>query len=225
MNSKKFLEILDLLETEFPKWKAPVIQLVAKTSAGVFELLMGTVLSARTKDEVTALACKRLFAAAKTPEDILELSVPELEKIIYPVGFYKTKAVRLGEISRILVDEFESQVPDSLEGLLSLPGVGRKTANLVLASGFGIPAICVDIHVHRISNRFKLVATKTPEQTEFALMEKIPRSSWSKINELIVAFGQTICKPTKPRCEICPVECCPSRLCPQTGVFVPVPVS
>ncbi len=203
-----------VLAENYSRWKAPIVTFIAHRGAGPFEILVSTLLSLRTKDEVTSRAAARLFEKARTPQQILALSIKELENLIYPVGFYPTKARRLHQISRILLDSHAGQVPDTLEGLLELPGVGRKTANLVLVEGFGKPAICVDTHVHRISNRIGYVETRTPEQTEFALRAKLPRRHWVRYNELLVAFGQVICRSVSPFCSRCPV----ASACPRKGV-------
>ena len=179
-----------------------------------FRLLVACVISLRTKDEVTAEASQRLFAIAPDSDRLARLDAEGIAKAIYPAGFYNTKSRQLNEIGRILRDEYGGEVPPDESALLALPGVGRKTANLVLGLGFGIPAICVDTHVHRISNRLGLVATKTPEQTERALNEVLPRDLWVPINDLLVTFGQNRCHPTSPRCTECPLE----DLCPRIGV-------
>jgi endonuclease-3 len=183
-------------------------------SRSPFRLLVACLISLRTKDEVTAEASARLFAIAPDADRLAELDVGSIAKAIYPAGFYNTKARQLKEIGGILRDEFGGEVPSEEKVLLALPGVGRKTANLVFGLGFGIPAICVDTHVHRISNRLDLVATKTPEQTEQALNEVLPRDLWIPINDLLVTFGQNRCHPTSPRCTDCPLE----DLCPRIGV-------
>jgi endonuclease-3 len=206
MQTKDFIKVLDILEKEFPKWKAPVVSLMAQQTKDPFKVLISTVISLRTKDEVTAKASKRLFSVADTPEKILKLSEEDIQKLIYPAGFYKNKAKTIKEISKIIVEKYNGKVPDTLEELLQFKGVGRKTANLVLSESFNKPAICVDIHVHRISNRLGFIKTKTPEETEFALMEKLPQEYWNKINKILVGFGQTICKPVSPVCSKCPVE-------------------
>jgi len=179
-----------------------------------FRLLVACVISLRTKDEVTAEASQRLFAIAPDSDRLARLDAEDIAKAIYPAGFYNTKSRQLNEIGRILRDEYGGEVPPDESALLALPGVGRKTANLVLGLGFGIPAICVDTHVHRISNRLGLVETKTPEQTERALNEVLPRDFWVPINDLLVTFGQNRCHPTSPRCTECPLE----DLCPRIGV-------
>jgi endonuclease-3 len=183
-------------------------------SRSPFRLLVACVISLRTKDEVTAESSQRLFSIAPNPDKLAELDVEIIAKAIYPAGFYNTKARQLKDIGRILRDEYGGEVPPDESPLLALPGVGRKTANLVLGLGFGIPAICVDTHVHRISNRLGLVITKTPEQTERALDEVLPRDLWVPINDLLVTFGQNRCHPTSPRCTECPLE----DLCPRVGV-------
>lgn len=170
-----------------------------------FRVLVSCILSLRTKDEVTENASKRIFKAADNPEKLKGLPVKQIEKLIYPVGFYRKKAKNLKEISKTLVDSFHSKVPDSIDALLSLSGVGRKTANLVLGLGFLKPAICVDTHVHRISNRLGWVKTKTPEETEIALQKVLPKRLWVPINTIMVAFGQNICVPISPWCSKCKV--------------------
>ena len=205
-------KVLEILDKEKNKWKAPVVTLVSKRTRDPFQTLVSTILSLRTKDEVTAAATERLLKRVKKPEDLLKIPDEELEKIIYPVGFYRNKAKTLKKIAKILIEKYNGKVPDTLEELLKLPGVGRKTANLVLSESFGKDAICVDTHVHRISNRWGIVNTKTPEETEYALMKVLPRKWWKKYNSILVAFGQTICKPVGPKCNICPIRVyCPSR--------------
>ncbi len=179
-----------------------------------FRLLVACVISLRTKDEVTAAAAARLFAVADTPATLAALPVPRIAELVFPAGFYRVKAHQLQSLARRLLEVHDGRVPPQREALLSLPGVGRKTANLVLGLGFGIPAICVDTHVHRIANRLGLVATRTPEETEHALERVLPRRHWIAINDLLVTFGQTICHPTSPRCSICPV----ASHCPRRGV-------
>jgi endonuclease-3 len=202
------------LAAVYRDWNSPIITFIANRGATPFEILVSTILSLRTKDEVTSEAASRLFKKARTPRQLLALGEPAIAKLIYPVGFYPTKAKRLLEISRIILDRYRGEVPDTIEALLELPGVGRKTANLVLVEGFKKDAICVDTHVHRISNRIGYVDTRTPEQTEFALREILPRKHWIRYNELLVAFGQVICRPISPFCSKCPV----SDMCPRIGV-------
>lgn len=191
MNTPDFTKALAILEIEYPKWKAPVLDLIAINTHDPFRILISTIISLRTKDQVTTEASKKLYAIADTPEKIAKLSVAQIEKLIYPAGFYRNKARQIKEICQILIDKYNSSVPATMEELLTFKGVGRKTANLVLALGFNIPAICVDTHVHRITNRLGYVKTPNPEKTEFALRKKLPKKYWIKINTLLVAFGQT----------------------------------
>ncbi|HDS44715.1 MAG TPA: endonuclease III [Methanomicrobia archaeon] len=179
-----------------------------------YRVLISCVLSLRTKDEVTAAASKRLFARASTPEAMVQLTKAEIEALIYPVGFYHRKAEQIREISRTLIAEHDSNVPDTLDELLQLKGVGRKTANIVITMGFHKQGIAVDTHVHRISNRLGLVKTKTPEQTEFALRDILPEKHWIVFNNLLVMHGQRVCTPISPKCSICPI----SNYCDRVGV-------
>jgi len=211
MDKNKFIENIKILREEYKKWNAPIVTLISVQTKDPYKVLISTLLSLRTKDEVTAKASYRLFEYADTPEKMIKLSEEEIQKLIFPVGFYKTKAKTIIETSQILIDKYDSKVPDSLDVLLNFKGVGRKTANLVLSLGYGRDTICVDTHVHRISNRWGAVSTKTPEETEFALMEKIPKKYWSEINDLMVAFGQTVCRPIGPKCGECKVIDCPVR--------------
>lgn len=171
-----------------------------------FRVLIATVISARTKDEVTKEASRKLFKKFPTPQALANADPKEVAKLIYPAGFYKTKAKRLVEIARIIVEEYDGKVPSSLEALLELPGVGRKTANIVLAYAFGVPAVPVDTHVHRISNRLGLVKTRTPEETERELKRILPKRYWIDINWMLVKFGQIICRPINPKCNECPLH-------------------
>ena len=214
MKLENYLAVLEILAQEYPKWNAPVVTLIAQHSNDPFRVLISTILSLRTKDETTAEASKRLFALADTPQRMVTLSKEAIERAIFPVGFYRNKAGQILDICRILIEKYESRVPDDLDELMSFKGVGRKTANLVVALGFNKPAICVDIHVHRISNRLGFVRTKTPEETETALRRKVPKPKWNGINDLLVAFGQTLCKPVSPFCSDCPV----AHLCERKGV-------
>jgi endonuclease-3 len=179
-----------------------------------FRILVGCVLSARTRDEVTEAACSRLFQRVKGPRDLLKLSAGQLEREIYPVAFYRNKAKALKSLCSDLIERFGGRVPETLEELLTLQGVGRKTANLTLILAFDGMGICVDTHVHRIANRWGYVETVTPEKTEAALRKKLPRKHWKRINEWLVGFGQTVCKPLSPLCSQCPVD----KHCPRIGV-------
>jgi endonuclease-3 len=179
-----------------------------------FRVLIACLLSLRTKDETTLPASNRLFALADTPPAMLRLTPRQIEGVIFPVGFYRTKARVILGVCRDLLDRFDGQVPDEIDTLLTLKGVGRKTANLVVTQGFNKPGICVDVHVHRISNRWGYVKTRNPEETEMALRRRLPRRYWIGYNDLLVAFGQNVCQPLSPKCSECPV----SRGCPRLGV-------
>lgn len=169
-------------------------------------VLIACILSLRTNDKTTYPATLRMLQLGRTPEDFAKCDVKTLEKAIYPVGFYANKARQIVELSRILVEKYNAKVPDSIEEMTKFNGVGRKTANLVMAKGFQKPAICVDVHVHRIFNRLGYIKTKNPEETEFKLREKLPEKYWMDINTLLVTHGQNICKPVNPKCDICPVK-------------------
>ena len=214
MDDRHITDIVRLLMRELKKGELPVVSLLAEERRGPFPILISTLLSLRTKDEVTAVASERLFALADTPEEMLKLTEGEIRRAIYPAGFYRNKAKTIRRVCRELMDRFSSRVPDTIEQLLTLPGVGRKTANLVVSLGFGKDGICVDTHVHRISNRWGYVATKTPEETEYALREKLPRRFWLSFNTLLVAFGRSICRPVSPWCGVCPV----AKYCDRVGV-------
>ena len=192
----------------------PSVSQVANRKHDPFRILVSTVISLRTKDEVTLKASERLFKHANSPDKLKKLSEDKISRLIYPAGFYRTKAKNLKRIAEILTEKYRSSVPEGMEELLKLPGVGRKTANLVRNLGFGLDGICVDTHVHRVSNRIGWVATKTPLETETALMKILPRKYWIQINETLVRFGQNVCTPVSPRCSICPV----TRYCKRVGV-------
>lgn len=171
-----------------------------------FKVLICCILSLRTNDLTTYPCSLRMLELGTRPEDFLNIDVDTLAKAIYPVGFYKNKAQQILDISREIIEKYNGKVPDSIDELVKFKGVGRKTANLVMAKGFNVPAICVDVHVHRISNRLGWVKTKTPEETEMALRELLPKKYWLDINTILVTFGQNLCKPQRPMCEICPVK-------------------
>ncbi len=192
----------------------PVVTLIAETERDPFKVLVSTILSARTKDDATAAATRRLFDRAATPEAIGALPQGELERLIFPVGFYRTKAKNLKLAMAVLNERFAGEVPATVDELIELPGVGRKTANLVVTEGFRRPGICVDTHVHRITNIWGYVETKTPLETEMALRAKLPRSQWIGLNKTLVSFGQKLCVPISPWCSRCPVE----EWCPKLGV-------
>jgi endonuclease III len=215
LDSRSIGGVLRVLRREMHKWDAPVITLMSAEHEDPFLTLIGCILSLRTQDATTAAAAKRLFARASTPAAMIRLSAPTLERLIFPVGFYHTKARVIRGICRDLIDDFGGKVPDDIDQLLKLKGVGRKTANLVVTEAFGKPGICVDTHVHRISNRWGLVRTKTPDKTEMALREVLPTRYWMRYNQTLVAFGQTICNPTSPWCSRCPVQ----ARCPRIGVL------
>ncbi len=187
---------------------------MAGTEKNPFKILLSCLLSLRTQDRTTGEASRRLFALASTPEAMASLSEDAIRKAIYPVGFYRVKAGRIKALSETLVRKYNGRVPDTIDELLRLKGVGRKTANLVVTLAYNRPGICVDTHVHRITNRWGYVRTKTPEETEFVLREKLPGQYWKEINGLLVAFGQGICKPVSPFCSNCNIY----GFCDRTGV-------
>ena len=214
MTKKQLHEAMAILLREAPGWDVPVVSLIAQESQDPYRVLISTLLSLRTLDQTTGPAAQRLFALADTPGAMLQLDRQTIEQAIYPVGFYRNKAVQVLDISRRLLDEFAGRVPDDIDVLTTFTGVGRKTANLVLAEGYGIPAICVDTHVHRISNRWGYVRTKNVLDTEMALRKKLPRDYWLAYNPSLVALGQHRCKPTSPMCSQCPV----AQVCQRVGV-------
>ena len=198
-----------LLKKEFKAHAAPIIELIEAQTHDPFCVLVGTILSARTKDQCTAGAVKRLFArmgGTATPDALEAIPVPELEKLIFPVGFYHDKARHLHEMPKVLRERFAGVLPHTVEELCELPGVGRKTANLTVAVGFNLPAICVDVHVHRIMNRTGFLRTKTPQETEMALRKKLPVEYWTTWNACFVSHGQRVCLPRNPRCGQCPIR-------------------
>jgi endonuclease-3 len=207
--------MMRLLEKELEPLGLPPVSAMAEGKADPFKILISTILSARTKDEVTGPATERLFVLADSPGDMLKLPEEKIEKAIFPAGFYHTKAKAIRKTSRELVERFGARVPDTIEELLTLPGVGRKTANLVVTLAHNKPGICVDTHVHRITNRWGYVKTKTPHETEQALRAKLPKKHWIVINTILVMHGQNICKPISPFCSRCPVSFC----CDRVGVL------
>lgn len=214
MDTKTLITVLSVLQKEYKHWKTPIVTDIAEKTKQPFKVLISTMLSLRTKDEVTAKAAHRLFQFADTPETMQNLPVSRLEKLIYPVGFYKKKAENIHTVSTILMNTYKGKVPDDLDLLLALPGVGRKTANLVMTRGFYKQGICVDTHVHRIINRLGYAKTRTPEETERVLRNKLPPQWWIPINDILVAFGQNLCKPVSPWCSRCPVF----KKCKKIGV-------
>ncbi len=205
MNTEILEKIIIILEKEVTQWKVPIITLIAQTQKDPFRVLIGTVLSLRTKDQVTAKAYEKLFAVADTPEKMVKLSKKDIETLIYPVGFYITKAKNIQLISQKLLDEYNGIVPDEIDELLKFPNIGRKTANLVLIEGYDKPGVCIDIHNFRILNRFGYLKSKSPLETEMKVRKKVPQKYWNKLNYLLVAFGQHLCVPVSPFCSKCPV--------------------
>ncbi|MFH1235555.1 MAG: endonuclease III [Parcubacteria group bacterium] len=199
-------KIVPILKREVKIFQTPIVEVVAAKGHDPFRILISTMLSLRTKDATTAVASKKVFRIADTPRKIATLSHSQLEKLIFPVGFYRTKAKNIKKTAQILLRQYGGKVPDTIEKLIELPGVGRKTANLVVSLGFGKDGICVDTHVHRISNRLGYVRTKTPHETEFALRKKLPRKYWQDINVLLVTWGQNVCAPISPRCSVCAIR-------------------
>ena len=211
MEDTDIRHIIRILKREIRQWPVPAL---GHYTDSPFTVLISCILSLRTKDQTTTAASERLFEVAATPEALVEIPASDIEQYIYPVSFYRVKARTIREISAQLLERFEGRVPDRLDDLLSLPGVGRKTANIVVTLAFGKPGIAVDIHVHRISNRLGYVSTKTPDETEMALRAKLPRRYWLVLNDLLVTFGQNLCKPVSPHCSICAIR----RYCDRAGV-------
>jgi endonuclease-3 len=216
MKDKDIHAVMRLLETELAQFGLPPVSAMAEEAiVDPFKILISTIISARTKDEVTGPATGRLFALAASPATMASVPEENIEKAIYPAGFYHTKAKAIRKASKELVERFGSRVPDTIEELLTLPGVGRKTANLVVTLAYNTAGICVDTHVHRITNRWGYVNTKTPHETEQALRAKLPKKHWIAINTILVMHGQNICKPVSPFCSRCPVI----RHCARIGVI------
>jgi endonuclease III len=194
--------------------EVPIVTEISRQRRDPFHVLVSTILSLRTKDQVTREASMRLLGRADNPQEILRLSEEEIEKLIFPVGFYKTKARTLKQVCRDLLERYAGKVPDEIDELLKLKGVGRKTANLVVTLGYAKQGICVDTHVHRVSNRLGYVKTKTPDQTETALRNKLPKEYWIEYNDLLVTWGQNVCRPISPFCSKCAIQ----QYCRQVGV-------
>ena len=214
MNSSDLSTSLKHLRKLIKTWPVPVVTAIS-SKRNPFMVLVSCILSLRTRDKVTASASDRLFILAYTPEDFLKLEPETVEKAIYPVAFFRNKAVTLFNLCEVLIDKYDGKVPESLDELLQLKGVGRKTANLTITLGYGNLGICVDVHVHRISNRWGYVETKSPDETEIALRKMLPKRYWKEFNNLLVSFGQNICKPTSPYCS----KCCIEKYCSQIGVI------
>jgi endonuclease-3 len=216
MEDVKINEVVKILKKELDLGEMPIVSHLAESEPDPFVILISTLLSLRTKDEVTAEATDRLFALASTPEEMLKVPQAKIARTIYPVGFYRVKAKTIHSTCRELINRFGSKVPDQLDDLLSIKGVGRKTANLVVTLAYGKDGICVDTHVHRISNRLGYVRTKTPDETEFALRARLPRRHWIIYNTLMVAFGRKTCRPISPLCSACPIK----QYCARIGVTI-----
>gem|GEM_PF-199154 len=217
MNNSDLSKLHRALKQHYQTHAAPIVDLVEAQTHDPFHVLVATILSARTRDETTAAVCKRLFRVVRSPRDLQRLSQRRLERLIFPVGFFRTKARHLKQLPLSINKLFKGQIPDSIEALCKLPGVGRKTANLVLAVAFNRPAICVDVHVHRICNRLGIIRTSTPLQTEMALRRILPVQYWKTWNSFLVAYGQTTCTPRNPKCG----ECTIAAFCRQVGVRPP----
>jgi endonuclease-3 len=205
MKTHEIHEAIALLTEAVKQWKSPSVTIVSQREGNPFKVLISCILSLRTQDKTTGAASERLFALADTPEKMAGLPADIIEKAIYPVGFYRNKTANILEICRELINSYHGRAPCTIDELLKLKGVGRKTANLVVTLGFGKPGICVDTHVHRICNRWGYVKTRTPEKTEFALRKKLPKKYWLVINDLLVTFGQNQCTPISPKCSTCPL--------------------
>lgn len=216
MNQREIHSAIRILRRAIPKWDTPVVTLMAETYESPFRVLISCILSLRTQDATTAKASHRLFAVADSPQAMVKLSAKKIEKLIYPVGFYKTKAQDIRAMCQTIIDRHHGRVPDEIDELLKFKGVGRKTANLVVTLGYNKPGICVDTHVHRISNRWGYIKSATPEKTEVALRGKLPKQYWIEYNNLLVNFGQHLCRPISPICSQCPVK----SYCRQIGVEV-----
>lgn len=216
MKDSNIHDIIRILQKEVRKWETPAVTKVAEKTRDPFKVLISCILSLRTKDSTTAEASRRLFSLADTPDEMLKIPVEKIEQAIFPVGFYRTKAKNIIEICKALKESYNSIVPDSIDELLKLKGVGRKTANLVVTVGYDKDGICVDTHVHRISNRWGYINTKTPEKSEEALRKKLPKKYWKIYNDLLVTFGQNLCKPISPICSQCMI----AVYCDRKGVII-----
>ena len=206
MKMNELAAVMRVLKREYAKKRMPIVDLIQARTSDPFQVLVATILSARTLDQTTAAACRKLFGVVKTLEDLRRVPRLRLERLIYPVGFYRTKAKLLKKLPDTVTAQFSGVIPGTVEELIHLPGVGRKTANLVVAVAFNKPAICVDTHVHRISNRWGLVRTHTPLETEMALRRRLPVKYWKVFNAYLVSFGQSVCRPVHPHCVTCPLR-------------------
>lgn len=213
MDKKVFIKIVKILLKETKKYEKPVVGKLFE-KGNPYKILISTLISLRTKDKITEEVSLKLFKVADTPYKMVKLEDREIENLIKKAGFYRNKAKVIKNVSQVIIDKYGGNVPDDMEQLLRLKGVGRKTANLVLSLGYGKKGICVDTHVHRISNRFGIVKTKNPYETEIELMKILPKKYWIVYNELLVLWGQNVCKPVRPKCDLCPVN----KLCEKIGV-------
>jgi len=200
-----FDQIYKILEARFKEFPTPVVDFIEVQTKDPFKILVATILSARTKDSTTTKVVEGLFKVVSEPKDFDKFTSQELEKLLYPVGFYKHKAKYLKALPKVLKEEFNNKIPEEIDELIKLPGVGRKTANLVRAIAFKKPAVCVDVHVHRIFNRLGMIRTKNPLETEMTLRKELPVKYWIHFNSYFVAFGQNLCTPRKPKCSECPI--------------------
>ena len=221
MDEKTIARIHSRLKRYFTQTQSPVVQFMEVRTLDPFRVLVATILSARTKDQTTTLVSERLFKKVKTMDDLAKVHMAELERLIFPVGFYRTKARMLNKLPVAVQSLYKGIIPQTVEELIKLPGVGRKTANLVVTEAFNKPGICVDVHVHRISNRLGLVETRSPEETEKSLRKLLATRYWKTWNRYFVAFGQTLCTPLRPKCQQCPIY----DDCARIGVRAPPVVS
>jgi endonuclease-3 len=218
INNRNIDKVISIVEKQVQEFGLPYVSDISITKRNPFKILISTVLSSRTKDMITKQATQRLFSKIQIPQNLLKLPEEELIRLIYPVGFYRVKAKNLKKLSRILVEKHNSQVPNTIDELVKLPGVGRKTANLVITLGFNKYGICVDTHVHRIVNRWNFIKTKKPLETEEILRKKLPKKFWKIINTLLVVFGQNICVPISPKCNICNLN----KICPKKEIKISI---
>lgn len=217
MNIDALTPVMRTLKREYQNQQTPIVELIRTQGKNPFSVLVATILSARTLDQTTAAACRKLFRVIRNLDDLRRIPRSRLERLVYPVGFYRTKARMLKRLPGVVTKRFGGVIPDSVEELVQLPGVGRKTANLVVVVAFNKPAICVDVHVHRLSNRWGLVRTRTPLQTEMVLRRRLPLKYWRLFNAYLVSFGQSVCRPVRPHCGTCPIY----AQCARKGIKVP----
>ena len=199
------VKIVKILKKEVKSYNVPIVDLIKVKTNDPFKILIATILSARTNDKTTSEVCSKLFLKVRKFEDLEKLTIIQIEKVIYPVGFYKNKAKQLKKLPNVIFKEFNGKIPHKIDDLIKLPGVGRKTANLVGATAFGKNYLSVDTHCHRIPNRWGVIKTKTPLETEIALKKILPKKYWKHFNRIVVAFGQQVCRPINPKCSKCPV--------------------